>query len=650
MHAPAPDPGERSLGPVRAVLAAFALLLVVNAAVLASTAAPVQGLRLRGLHHLYQAGRQLGVGLIVVVGILLCRRFGLLAGRRGYLVLAASSLLVGAFTLVEDAGNFAGNRLAFAPQLGVALVVGVVALGVALAAFVGRKLDRPRLRWLAVGAGLAVLGVHPFVLATGYPGVHLYLAAAAVALIAGALVHAPVPKFWSWLTRALPWALAGGLAVFTCVVPPSNSLQLQMLQQEGDVVTPFLARLAAVATASKTAMPPGWEPWFKRRDDVAASPPGRSLPVDGPIVILLTIDSLRADILDSKKNDRQLPTLAALRDGSLHFTEARAPGSQTVYTLSELFMGKYFSQQYWSRHPSLPDLWPDDDDSVRFPQLLTDAGIPTVHYATTKWMVGEIGIVRGFGEEQFVEPAKTRYSLSSETFPRLIERLEAHPGGPLFVYTHILDAHFTVSPMPGNGAKKKYLNNLEVVDGNIRWLLETLDRLGLRDRTYIIISSDHGEAFGEHNTYNHRYTIYEELLRVPLLIAGPRIKARQVDTPVSVIDIGPTILDLFGQPVPGHYMGESLAGFVRGGNPKPSRPIAAETRLKKGLVFPDGFKAIIDDRHGTAEVYNLKADPGELINLLDADDPRAAERVNTARAFFNAHMLQRKGYKTPFRP
>ncbi|HEY8376251.1 MAG TPA: sulfatase-like hydrolase/transferase, partial [Nannocystis sp.] len=374
------------------------------------------------------------------------------------------------------------------------------------------------------------------------------------------------------------------------------------------------------------------------------------LPVDGPIVILLTIDSLRADVLDSKKHDNQLPTLAALRDSSLYFTEARAPGSQTVYTLSELFMGKYFSQQYWSRHPALPDLWPDDDDSVRFPQLLTDAGIPTVHYATTKWLVGEVGIVRGFAEEQFIEPAKTRYTLSSETFPLLIKRLEDHPGGPLFIYTHILDAHFTVSPIPGNGAKKKYLNNLEVVDGNIRWLLDTLDRLKLRDRTYLIISSDHGEAFGEHNTYNHRYTIYEELLRVPLLIAGPRIKARPIDTPVSVIDIGPTILDLFGQPVPGPYMGESLAGFVRGGSPKLTRPIAAETRLKRGLIFPDGFKAILDDRHGTAEVYNLKADPGELINLLDADDPRAAARVNTTRKFFDTHMIQRKGYKIPFRP
>jgi len=636
-------------GAVRAVLAAFALVLVANAVVLVATESPVQGLRLRGLQHLYQVGRLLGVALVVAGLVALCQRLRVHAGWRGYFILASCSVALGAFTLTEDAANFAGGLVPFAPQLGLGLVVVGVAVSVALAAWVGRRLDRPRLRWLAVLAGVAVLFVHPFVLETGYPGVHLYLAGAAVALIAGALVQAPVAKSWRHVSRALPWLMAAGVAAFTYVVPPSNSLQLHMLQQEGDVITPFVSRLAAGVGGGAGEVPAVWKPWFARRDLVEAIPASRPPTVADPIVILLTIDSLRADIIERKKHDKHFPTLAALRESSLNFTRARAPGSQTVYTLSELFMGKYFSQQYWTRHPVHRDLWPDDDASPRFPQLLSDAGVATVHYATTKWLTGDAGIIRGFTEEQFVEPAKTRYSLCSETFPLLMKRLEDHKGGPLFVYTHMLDAHYTVSPKPGANARRKYVANLEVVDDCLRQLLEELDRLKLRDRAFVIVSADHGEAFGEHNTHHHRYTIYEELLRVPLMIQGPGVKPRRVDTPVSVIDLGPTILDLFGQATPGQFMGESLVGFMRGGSPKLTRPIAAETRLKKSLVFPDEFKAIIDDRHGTAEVYDLRADPGELINLLDAEDPRATQRVDTVRAFFDTHVLDLPGYKPPFR-
>ena len=234
-------------------MAATAALLLANAVALALTDAPMQGLRVRGLHHVYQAGRHLGVALVAAVLLVLCRRLGLLERRRGYLVLAAVALLVGAQTLTEDLANFAGTLLPAAPQVAVWLLVAVVAGGVVAAAAVGRWLARPRWRWLAVVAGVLVLGVHPFVLETGYPGAHLFLAAAAVALIAAALVTAPLPRVWPRLVAALPWALGAGLAAFTFVVPPSNSLQLQMLQQEGDVITPFVSRLGTVGDIGERA-------------------------------------------------------------------------------------------------------------------------------------------------------------------------------------------------------------------------------------------------------------------------------------------------------------------------------------------------------------------------------------------------------------
>ncbi len=641
-------------GPIRAVFVAFVLLLLANAVAVQLGDGSAQAVRLRGLHHLYQAGRHLGVALLVALALAVharVRRRWPARPALDWLVLGLLAFALAGLTLTEDLANFSGNLLPSSPQLALWLLVAAAALGVVAAAYVARWLARPWLRWLPVLVGAAILFVHPFVLETGYPGVHLFAAVAALALIACALVTLPLPRRWPLLVAGMPWALAAAIAAFALWVPPSNSLQLQMLQQEGDVVTPFLSRLGGDGDAGEGAVPKAWAPWFVSRDKADPVLPSTPPLVQHPIVLLVTIDSLRADIIDSKKHDKSLKNLARLRDSSLHFTTARAPGSQTVYTITEFFTGKYYSQQYWSTHPTHRDLWPDDDPTVRFPQLLTDAGVPTLNLATTVWLEGDSGVVRGFADDRVVPPVKTRYTLSDQTFPQLIERLGSVGDGGLFAYTHVLDAHYTVSPVAKKSpAKKRYLANLELVDKSIGDLLDAIDRLGIADRTFLIVSADHGEAFGEHNTHHHRYTVYEELLRVPFMIRGPGVKPRKVDTPVTVMDVGPTVLDLFGLPTPGYFMGQSLVGFLRGENPKLTRPIAAEGRLKKTLIFPDGMKAIVDDRHRTSEVYNLKSDPGELINLLDADDPRAADRVKAVRTFFDIHKYAGDGYKVPFRP
>jgi hypothetical protein len=638
------------LGLLRATLIAFVAIIATNAITLVAAELPTQGWGLRGLHHLYQAGRHLAAGLVVAAIVWACGRAPALRGRRGYLVLGGASLVVGAFTLVEDLSGFAYTALPPAPQVALWGLVVIVAGGVVGAAIAGNELAHRRLRWLAVTGGVAGLLVNPMLLESGYPGAHLYLAAACITLIATALSTAPEPSWWPRLRAALPWAIAGLVALFSLQVPPSNTLLLQLLRQEGDVVSPYLARIGQLGGGGEVSFPPQWEPWFRDRRAAEPVPPTRAEQVpDDAIVILLTIDSLRADVLEDPENDARLSNLAALRDRSLYFTEARAPGSQTVYTLAELFMGTYYSQQYWSKHPDTRDLWPDDDRTVRFPQVLTDAGIPTVNYATTSWLVNAFGIVRGFSEDEFVEPAKTRYSLTRETFPRIFDRLQKHGEGPLFIYTHALDAHYTVSPDKRGEGKARYMNNLELVDASVGQLVAEVERLGLTDRTILIVSSDHGEAFGEHDTKHHRSTLYEELLRVPLMVVGPEVEIRRVDTPVSVMDIGPTVLDLLNQPTPGHFMGESLEPFMYGKNPKLTRPLVAEGRLKKSLVFPDQIKVIVDDRHNTTEVYNLGHDPKEEINLLDSGDTKASDRVSVLRMLFEIHTIKREGYEPPFR-
>jgi len=165
-------------------------------------------------------------------------------------------------------------------------------------------------------------------------------------------------------------------------------------------------------------------------------------------------------------------------------------------------------------------------------------------------------------------------------------------------------------------------------------------------RGVLIVSADHGEAFGEHQTREHTKTIYEELLRVPLLVRGAGVSHVEVDERVGLVDLGPTILDLFGLPTPATYDGQSLAPFLRGRRAALDRPLLAEGRLRRALYTDDGLKVIADPRRKLVEVYDLENDPGELENLWDEDPARSDRALGALTAFFAAHALG----VTPYKP
>ncbi len=180
-----------------------------------------------------------------------------------------------------------------------------------------------------------------------------------------------------------------------------------------------------------------------------------------------------------------------------------------------------------------------------------------------------------------------------------------------------------------------------------------LVKTGLDAKAVIIFGADHGEGWGEHGTVFHGQNLYDEQVRVPLFIRVPGVAPRVVDTRISLIDLGPTNLDLMGAPTPAQFMGESLVPFLRGQAPTLTRPIIAEGRMKQSMILEDGFKVIRDQRSGSLEIYDLNRDPGELDNLYDdlgddlGDDGQA--RMAALRAFFDTHKIRKKGYKIPYR-
>ena len=127
----------------------------------------------------------------------------------------------------------------------------------------------------------------------------------------------------------------------------------------------------------------------------------------------------------------------------------------------------------------------------------------------------------------------------------------------------------------------------------------------------------------------------------------PGVAARRVTTPVTTMDLGPTILECFGLPVPAASMGQSLVGVLKGGSVELTRPIVAENRLQQTMILPSGLKVIYDTRTQTAELYDLSKDPGELQDL-SANTELLAEPLATLQAFFEAHRNKAPGYQPPF--
>lgn len=655
---PSGTPPEAYLGPVAALACSIAAWIGINSVVILSATESAR-LDLPELAELLvlDASGLLAIGL---VGGLLLRLGGRLAGGgRAAIGLGFAGLFgLGLWIMRDDALGMA-EELAGGPQLGLVLFAGIVAAvagAVVVAALVGRRLRGRGVAWLGLLCGLPALALNHFVLVGDFPSAHLYVAFAGLALAGGSLTGAPWP---SWIPARLRrglgrslWIVAAVATATLATARPSMEVVLHQLRFAGSVMAPYVTRARAERASLGEGLPSEWGPWFRDRaalPSIAAGPP--LLGAGPPIVILWTIDSLRADVLLGGEYDAELPNLAALRERSFTFTEARAPGSQTVVTFTSIFAGTYYSSQDWSKHPGIRDLWPDDDESVRFPEQLREAGVSTVNLAAARWLTGPFGVVRGFSDEAFVPPKGTHFTVASRILPELRGRLEAIGDRPLFAFVHALDAHSSTRPRRRHKDPwERYIDNLALVDEGLGSLLAMIEELGLAERTILIISSDHGEAFGEHGVTAHGRTLYDELLRVPLLIDVPGAgEGRRIATPVSLMDLGPTILDIFGVPTPAAHLGESLVPALRGQELAPTRPIIAEGRLKKSLIFPDGRKLIVDDRLHTTELYDLRGDPQELENLVDRDDEEARRRISILREFFSIHRNKREGYEVPYR-
>jgi choline-sulfatase len=182
--------------------------------------------------------------------------------------------------------------------------------------------------------------------------------------------------------------------------------------------------------------------------------------------------------------------------------------------------------------------------------------------------------------------------------------------------------------------RSAYREGVRWVDDGLRDTFGVLEKAGLLKDALTIVTADHGEAFGEHGMLLHGRALYDEVLRVPLVVRGPAPfdKPRKVAASVSLTDVLPTVLDLVGLPPADDAEGTSLRPVVeQGGNGRAVE--AEETRAQAqtagesiavlGSVRTVARKFIATYEMKTGEyreeLYDLAADPGERVNLAGAD-------------------------------
>jgi hypothetical protein len=642
------------------VLLGWLTIALGNALWLCVTKAEPDGFGARAVFHLYDFAQSTMLGVALFGAMLGFRRWlapglGKRAAPLGWALASVISALLGVLLLRDDLAG-AASRLVSGHDSALvrALVCGAVALAVPASFAAGSPFRRGWLRAVPVCVALLGFVLNQRLLVGDYAGVHLLAGSCVAALLASTVVGLPLslPRRSSQVAVATLVVLTLGALLWT---PPANVVA-PLGQTWTAALAPVLPRTWLTHQAP-TSVGGVYVPGLGGKP---VPPSGLRIAPRGPVVILMTVDSLRADLL-TDAHRAELPNMHLLRDQSTWFTQARSPGTQTAITLTSVMMDTYYSQQYWTpcyvpEGRGVRVLFAHEDDGVRFPELLSAAGVSTVQYGQAIWLEGKYGMTRGFSEHHTVAPVpgrpstKGKWSTGDDVWPLLQKRLEAQGPGPMFLFFHDLDPHapFDLGRVK-HPARAAYLSELQRVDDLLGRLLATLKRTGLDQRTVLIFSADHGEAFGEHGNSFHGQNLYEELVRVPLLIRLPGKPPSVQREPVTLMDLGPTILDLFDLPTPGHFMGQSLVPLLAGKRPELTRPIIAEGRLKQSMVLPNGLKLIHNQKEGTFEIYDLTKDPGEKHNLYDAMGQEGPKQMQKLVAFFDRYRIRRKGYEVPYR-
>ncbi len=320
-------------------------------------------------------------------------------------------------------------------------------------------------------------------------------------------------------------------------------------------------------------------------------------------MILLSVDSLRADMPWAGYPRPIAPHLTEFEKTALDYTKAYSISSYTSMSLGGLLGGRLPSELRRSGY-----FFGTYQHDVFFPKLLQQAGVHTMGVMAHMYFKAA-GFEQGFDEWTLVPGVtfdpNTDRDITSPQSEETAEKLLGDPANGsrrFFFWAHFLDPHDLYMRHDGIDwgatSRDRYDGEVTFTDGYIGKLLDFIASQPWASRTVVIVTSDHGEEFGEHNMTRHGFELWQTLIRVPLMIRAPGGVPRRVDEPRSAIDLAPTILDFFGVAPDPSFEGKSLVHEVYGGPVEPrdvvvDLPVTSDNRQEAACAGSRRAEALV---------------------------------------------------------
>lgn len=523
-----------------------------------------------------------------------------------------------------------GGRHLSAPPTRVLFASGVgavVGLAVALLSpWLARRVREKQWRWALVIAGsvLALELVNRFVLPRLYPAFHWGLALGALALAPWVALASPNASVWP---RRWPVALAGvGLVLAGVFLAPSarglsgfDNMRWLLLENApllGRVVE-LTARIAPPAPfeASDCDADPRAPGCGANAQNAAA---GAGVDLRGYDLLLVSVDALRADHVGAYGYSRPTtPNIDRLAAEGAVFERAYSATPHTSYALTSLMTGKYMRPLLQQGAGADSDTWAS---------LLRTYGYRTAAFYPPAVFFIDTQRFESFQKRNLgFEYAKVEFAEGETRIAQVRDYLASAPSDhPLFMWVHLFGPH---EPYVNHAEHAFGSRDIDRYDSEIADADTTLGRIveafrQRRPKSVVIVHADHGEEFGEHGGRYHGTTVYEEQLRVPLVVSAPgALQARRVREVVQSIDILPTVLGAMRIPKPPRLRGRDLGALLAGSRAEEPGLAYGETD-EQTLVAHGDLRLLCARRIGACKLYDLTKDPRQEV---DASDQRRAE-------------------------
>lgn len=378
---------------------------------------------------------------------------------------------------------------------------------------------------------------------------------------------------------------------------------------------------------------------------------GERLPVPPELrrdwnVLLLTIDTVRYDHTgfggygETKERDTT-PNLDALVDRSVSFTFANAPSAGTMASVPAILTSKFFHSGIALDNDVKPRMPPRlRPQNLLISEIMAQQGYYNGAILTHEYF-NDWGLEQGFDtydNELGADRAPGKVT-SHDVTDKAIAWIAQHSSRKWFLWAHYLDPHGHYMDHPGERRfgstdEDRYDGEIYYTDKHIGRLLKAISTMPGAERTIVIITSDHGDGFGEHGFINHGQALYRELLHVPLVFHIPGVPPRTVDGAVSPLDIVPTVADLIGADHdPAQFEGQSLVPQLFYGKDVQDRVVFAETDWPRPLraAITSRYKLVYKLQGNLYELYDLQNDPWEKRNIAS----REREASETMKGYMN---------------